>query len=92
MVAKASDGTAAPGESVIPAKVAGPVWLRVTVTAGALCQFAYSLDGSHFSLAGETFHAVPGRWVGAKVGLFAASSGAAGGRADFAWFNVEPAS
>ena len=92
VVAKASDGAAATGESVIPAKVAGPVWLRVTVTAGAVCQFAYSLDGSHFAPAGETFPAVPGRWVGAKVGLFAASAGVDGGRADFAWFHVEPAS
>ncbi|HMJ51733.1 MAG TPA: hypothetical protein VK540_06635 [Polyangiaceae bacterium] len=36
----------------------------------------------------ETFQAQPGRWIGAKIGVFAASIGSAGaaGYADFAHF------
>lgn len=75
-------------ETVTVAKVHGPVWLRVTVREGGQCRFSYSQDGVKFTLADERdFTATAGRWVGAKVGLFA--SGAAGANADFDWFRVE---
>ena len=77
-------------ESVVLQKPAGPVWLHVTVRDGGKCRFSYSLDGKNFTPVGETeFTATVGRWVGAKVGLFAA--GSPGAHADFAWFHVEPA-
>jgi hypothetical protein len=63
-----------------------PISLRVTVENGGLCRFDYSLDGSSF-IAADTgdFQASMGRWIGAKVGLFAAASAAGGlGNADFA--------
>ncbi|HVZ48053.1 MAG TPA: family 43 glycosylhydrolase [Gemmatimonadaceae bacterium] len=66
----------------------GPVWLRVTVRAGELCRFAFSTDGRAFTDLGGEFRASVGRWVGAKVGLFA--TGAAGAHADFDVFAVEP--
>ncbi len=67
-------------------KISGPVHLRVDVAAGGKCRFSYSLDGKAFTPLGEPFTANVGRWVGAKVGLFAA--GAAGTSADYDAFLV----
>jgi beta-xylosidase len=67
------------------------VQVRVMVGEGAKCRFAYSYDGKTFTPIGEEFTAKPGRWVGAKVGIFAASQpGSAGpsGYAVFRWFKV----
>ncbi|MDI1318828.1 MAG: glycoside hydrolase 43 family protein [bacterium] len=76
-------------ETPIPVKVSGPVWLRVTVREGGKCRFSYSLDGAKFAPLGEgDFTATVGRWVGAKVGLFA--SGTTGLAADFDFFRVGP--
>jgi beta-xylosidase len=67
------------------------VLLRVTVSSGALCQFSYSLDGGAFVPAGGLFTAREGRWVGARVGLFALAKGGSArrGYADFDWFRLE---
>jgi len=67
------------------------VYLRVQVTNGGICRFSYSADGTTFAPIGEEFTAVPGRWIGAKVGLFATRTAGAGeaGYADFDWFRVE---
>ncbi|MBX5479851.1 MAG: glycoside hydrolase 43 family protein [Pyrinomonas methylaliphatogenes] len=66
-------------------------YLRVEVTEGARCIFSYSADGARFSPLGEAFMAKPGRWIGAKVGLFATGPGTARefGYADVDWFRVE---
>jgi len=62
-------------------------WVRVEVRRGAQCRFSSSLDGITFTPADAApFTATVGRWVGAKVGLFA--SGAPGAHADFAGFRV----
>ncbi|MBZ5576420.1 MAG: glycoside hydrolase 43 family protein [Acidobacteriia bacterium] len=74
------------------APVAGDrFYLRVRVSRGASCQFSYSLDGTHFMPIGEPFSARAGRWIGAKVGLFALGTVPASefGYADFDWFHVE---
>jgi beta-xylosidase len=76
----------------------GKVFLRATVATDAKCRFAYSLDGQTFTPFGEEVQATVGRWVGAKVGLFAANAGsgpateaaATAGHADFAWFHLNP--
>src|SRR5690606_11162326 len=47
------------------------VYFRVNVNKDAKCQFSYSEDGKKFKEVGSSFTAVPGRWIGAKVGLFA---------------------
>ena len=52
----------------------GPIYFRVSVAADAVCRFAYSSDNHVFTPLGSTFTATPGRWVGAKVGLFATTS------------------
>lgn len=54
------------------------VYLRVSVkpverkgnVADAVCIFSYSLDGRKWQPIGEEFTARPGKWIGAKVGLF----------------------
>jgi beta-xylosidase len=69
------------------------IYLRATVSADASVRFSYSLNGRDFETAGEVFHARPGRWIGAKIGLFATRAGSVyeNGSADFDWFQVEPA-
>ena len=49
------------------------------------------MDGVAFTEIGTPFVAKPGRWIGAKVGLFALSSKPAAefGYADYDWFKVE---
>jgi pectinesterase len=68
-----------------------PVHLRATVGDSARVRFSYSLDGEHFTPIGEPFRAREGKWIGARIGLFAERSGgtAAGGHADFADFRIE---
>lgn len=66
-----------------------PRYVRVTVREGARCNFSFSVDGKNFSPIGEEgFTATVDRWVGAKVGLFAA--GVPGAFADFDSFEVTP--
>jgi beta-xylosidase len=68
------------------------VYLRVKVTSpAAKCQFSYSIDGNNFEPIGNDFNAKPGRWIGAKAGLFCVSQAAAktGGYADCDWFRIE---
>jgi beta-xylosidase len=67
------------------------VWLRVKVKAGAVCSFSFSADGKKFIEAGDNFQAVPGRWIGAKVGFFALRDGVINdaGNADIDWFRIE---
>jgi beta-xylosidase len=66
--------------------------LRVTVADGAVCRFWYSVDGDRWEPAGTPFTAREGRWIGARVGMFAlAPAGAAdGGHADFDFFRITP--
>lgn len=55
-----------------------------------LCQFSFSEDGKKFKDAGEKFQATPGKWIGAKVGLYSVSTQEAnrGGYADFDYFRM----
>lgn len=67
------------------------VLLRARVSAGGRTEFSYGTDSARFTVLGEPFVAQQGRWVGAKIGLFA-QRGAAGreaGYADYDWFRVE---
>ena len=66
--------------------------MRAAISKGGQCRFSYSLDHEKFIPLGGEFTGSKGRWIGAKVGLFAvALSGVAkSGYADFDWFRVEP--
>ncbi|MBA9076355.1 glycoside hydrolase family 43 protein [Rufibacter quisquiliarum] len=88
---KSHKGT--PEKEQILGKLSGnEVQLRVKVSAGAKCQFSYSEDGQNFKQAGEVFTAVPGRWIGAKVGIFATREDKTNdsGFADYDWFRITP--
>jgi hypothetical protein len=61
------------------------------VSKDALAEFSYSTDAATFTTIGEKFLARQGRWIGAKVGIFAVGTGTAreSGYADFDWFRFE---
>lgn len=77
-----------------PVKIdAGNLWFRVTVLTGGKCSFSYSTDGNSFTPVGVPFTAVPGRWVGAQVGMFCTRTVVTNdaGFADIDWFRMESA-
>ncbi len=62
------------GEETIVAAVPltqAEVFLKVRVHTGGRCTFAYSLDDLFYMPLAGTFIAAPGKWVGAKIGLYA---------------------
>lgn len=66
-------------------------YFKVEVSApDAMCQFSYSENGKKFKKIGKPFKAQPGKWVGAKVGVFSVSTQEAkrGGYADVDWFRI----
>ncbi|HYG20057.1 MAG TPA: family 43 glycosylhydrolase, partial [Ohtaekwangia sp.] len=71
--------------------VKSDLYLRVMVTKGAKCRFSYSADGKNFKSAGDEFQAVPGKWIGAKAGLFCVRKEQTNdsGYMDVDWFRVE---
>lgn len=66
------------------------IYFRVNVAKGAVCDFSYSEDGTTYKPFGEKLVAKPGRWVGAKVGLFCTRTVRTNdsGFADVDWFRV----
>jgi beta-xylosidase len=64
------------------------IYLRVEVKNGGKCQFSYSEDGKIFMSIGKEFTARKGKWIGAKVGLFATApyQSKMPGFADYDWF------
>jgi hypothetical protein len=67
------------------------IYFSVTVTKGAICSFSYSEDGKLFKPIGEKFTAKPGRWVGAKLGMFYIRNVKTndGGFVNVDWFRVD---
>ena len=66
-------------------------YFKVEVSApDAMCQFLYSENGKKFKKIGKPFKAQPGKWIGAKVGLFSVSTQEAkrGGYADVDYFKI----
>ena len=66
-------------------------YFKVEVSApDAKCQFSYSEDGSTFNKIGKPFKGQPGKWIGAKVGIFNVSTQEAkrGGYADVDYFKI----
>lgn len=77
-------------ESILTKISDNTVYLRVRVDAKASCRFSYSLDGVAYEEVDMPFTAREGRWIGAKVGLFATRLGQTNdsGYADYDWFRV----
>lgn len=61
---------------------------RVRIDKEAKCRFSYSENGKDFTEIEENFTAVSGKWIGAKVGLFAIKENKTNdsGFVDFDWF------
>ncbi|MBS1918823.1 MAG: glycoside hydrolase 43 family protein [Bacteroidetes bacterium] len=78
-------------EKMIEKVSSSVIYFRVTVSAGAKCQFSYSSDGINFKNAGDIFTAQPGQWIGATLGIFCTRTSHTNdsGYADFDWFRVE---
>lgn len=66
------------------------LYLKLKVSTNAVCTFSYSIDGKKFITHKTTFTAKPGKWVGAKFGLFASTSLQTNDRgyADVDWVRV----
>ncbi|WP_127124734.1 glycoside hydrolase 43 family protein [Pseudoflavitalea rhizosphaerae] len=66
------------------------LYLRVMVTKGGICRFSYSTDGNQFTLIESIFTAKPGKWVGAKLGLFCSRTFTTNdaGHALIDWFRI----
>ena len=64
--------------------------LKVVVGIGGECQFYWAESGKTFQPIGEPFKAKEGKWIGAKFGLFALTSGKTndGGWLDVDWVRV----
>jgi len=88
-ICKDADRGGAEKETQGPASSGPTIYLRVTVNNGS-CRFSYSTDGAKFVALGEPFMARQGRWIGAKVGIFAVGGVPTRetGYADFDWFRV----
>ena len=66
-------------------------YFKVEVSApDAICQFSYSEDSKLWKKIGKPFKAQPGKWIGAKVGVFCISTQQAkrGGYADVDYFKI----
>ncbi|MCA1922975.1 glycoside hydrolase 43 family protein [Buttiauxella noackiae] len=50
-----------------------PLWLRVNVASGGICHFSYGENNIDWHPVSPCFAAGKGKWVGAKLGIFAAS-------------------
>jgi beta-xylosidase len=88
--ARAAGNGAATESAPVPV-TASTLFFRARVDRSAKVQFSFSTDGEHFQPIGDTFQAVEGRWIGAKIGVFATGVMEAGeaGYGDFDWFRFE---
>jgi len=90
IVKDAEKGTLENAVAATPIK-SGAFYLRVKITEDSKAQFAFSENGENFTNIGEPFTARKGKWIGAKVGIFAVRTGKTRetGYADFDWFRIE---
>ena len=67
------------------------IWLKVSVAKNAIASFSYSEDGMSFTNLPDVFIAKPGKWVGAKIGLFSSSALKSNnaGYTNVDWFKIE---
>lgn len=66
------------------------IWLQVQVKPGEKYQFAWSSNGKKFKTVGPELTAKPGKWIGAKVGLFCTREKRTNdsGWVDVDWFRI----
>lgn len=70
---------------------ASTVRLRAEVREGGVCCFGILDETESFYQIGPAFHARPGKWIGAKIGLYCMTPEmlAIGGHADFTYFRFK---
>ena len=68
------------------------VTLKLKVGEGGACSLGVAMNDSDFYQLGPSFQASPGRWIGAKVGIYCITTDVLdqSGFADFAWFRFGP--
>jgi beta-xylosidase len=90
-ICNGADQGASENESTPVALSSNTVYLRVSVGDNAVSLFSYSVDGTNFTPVGTPFTAKQGRWIGAKVGLYALGTVPVSeyGFADIDWFRIE---
>lgn len=73
-----------------PLSTSTMIYLRVAVKEGGSCQFSTSVDGMLFINMGPLFQAREGKWVGARVGLYAIRQQQTNdsGYANVDWFRI----
>ena len=66
-------------------------YLQVTVEEGGLCRFAAGTDPKRLVKSEKTFRAEPGKWVGARLGLFCLRNNMTNdaGYADLYWIHID---
>ncbi len=69
----------------------GDMYLQIRVNKGAIANFNFSGNGKRFQTIGGPFTAKPGRWVGAKIGIFCTRTTKTNdaGFVEVDWFRVE---
>ena len=79
-------------EKVILQNVAATIYLSAKINTAAKATFGYSIDGINYTDIPESFQTIAGKWIGAKVGIFAVRNSQMNdaGSADFDWFRFEP--
>ncbi|VBB48431.1 conserved exported hypothetical protein [uncultured Paludibacter sp.] len=67
------------------------LYLQAKVNSDSKCVFSFSTDGNRFKEIGKVFEAKPGKWIGAKVGLFCSRPQKTndGGKVEVDWFRVD---
>lgn len=88
---KNADKRTAEKEQILAKLEGKEVFFRVTLNEGAKCQFSYSTNGADFTNVNELFQAEPGKWIGAKVGLFCVRTDQTNdsGYSDFDYFRLD---
>jgi beta-xylosidase len=66
---KADKGSSEKEIAVYPVS-SNTITLSLKMNKGGICRFGFSENGSDFIYTEQTFKAVPGKWVGAKIGLY----------------------
>ena len=66
------------------------IYLRVKIRKGGICNFFYSFDDKQYQPIGNEFISKEGKWIGAKVGLFALSEKTTNDSGNVAvdWFRI----
>ncbi|MBP9104402.1 MAG: glycoside hydrolase 43 family protein [Chitinophagaceae bacterium] len=77
--------------AIFPAK-GNESYLQIRMEKNGKYRFAFSDNNEKYTIIGKEFTAKPGRWVGAKLGMFCLRNNITNdaGFADVDWFRIEP--